>query len=107
LLCISQLASRGQRAEWEGSLGYHDMEDKDQTTPLIMNRVNSGIPGSHYPVSLINSIVGDRQFDCSGMGSGEIGIQWMCAAGASTNIGESVEEQLGLVVRKVTFNHTL
>ncbi len=69
-----------------------------------MNCVNSGIPGSHYPVSLINSIVGDRQFDCSGMGSGEIGIQWMCAAGASTNIGESVEEQLGLVVCKVTFN---
>jgi hypothetical protein len=72
--------------------------------PSILNRVNSGINGSHSKVSLINSIVGNLQFDCSGMGSGDFGIPWMCAISASTNAEKNLRESSGLVISKVPFN---
>jgi hypothetical protein len=100
---LNERWENGVSTDWEGQLGYHDVEDMDRTIPFIINHVGSGRNSSGDTTSYINSIVGDQQFDCSGMGSGDVGTPWMCTNNTSTTSQEILPET-GLVVRTVAFN---
>jgi hypothetical protein len=82
--------------EWEGYLGYHDVENMVQTIPLILARVVSASPRGVNTISFINCGIGNRKFDCSGMGTGQVGVPWMVTT-ASTNAKQREGECTGLV----------
>jgi hypothetical protein len=95
---LSEKWDQGVPTEWEGGV-----EDMDQKIPLIFTRVASASTHCINTVSFINSVIGDRQFDCSGMGTGKKGVPWVVTT-ASTNTKQREGECTALVVCKLTYH---
>lgn len=57
----------GIPSDFEGELGYHDVNDADRTVPLILARIGTA---RHEDFTIVDRIFGNREHDASGMGIG-------------------------------------